>query len=92
MKKVCENCKPLFEQLLKRIEKLEEKNCSLERRLLAYENAHTPPSLLKKKRIPRASSGKLGAPKGHPKYERDEPNITETKNILLRFALIVLVI
>ena len=70
---------PLFETLLKRIEKLEEKNCLLERRLLAYENAHTPPSLQKKKRIPRESSGKLGAPKGHPKYEREEPEITCTK-------------
>lgn len=79
MKEVCDNCRPLFETLLKRIEKLEEKNCSLEKRLLAYENAHTPPSLLKKKRIPRVSSGKLGAPKGHPRYEREEPNITETR-------------
>ena len=34
--------------------------------------------LQKKKRIPRESSGKLGAPKGHPKYEREEPEITET--------------
>ncbi len=75
---VCEKCTPLFEALLERIEKLEEKNCLLERRLLAYENAHTPPSLQKKKRIPRESSGKLGAPKGHPKYEREEPEITET--------------
>lgn len=78
MKEVCENCKPLFEQLLKRIEKLEEKNCLLEKRLLMYENAHTPPSLQKKKkRIPRESSGRLGAPKGHPKYEREEPEIDE---------------
>ena len=75
---VCEKCMPLFKTLLKRIEKLEEKNCLLERRLLAYENAHTPPSLQKMKRIPRESSGKLGAPKGHPKYEREEPEITET--------------
>lgn len=83
MKEVCENCKPFFEamftKLSRRIEKLEEKNCILERRLLAYENAHTPPSLQKKKkRIPRESSGKLGAPKGHPKYEREEPEITKT--------------
>lgn len=77
MKEVCENCKPLFEQLLKRVEKLEEKNCLLEKRLLMYENAHTPPSLSKKKRIPRESSGKLGAPIGHPKYEREEPEIDE---------------
>jgi transposase len=78
-----------FERLLKkkdrRIKKLEkekcaleEKVCELEKRLLMYENAHTPPSLQKKKRIPRESSGRLGAPKGHPKYEREEPEITKT--------------
>jgi len=59
-------------------EKLEEENCSLRKQLLLYENAHTPPSLQRKKRIPRKSSGKLGAPKGHPKYEREEPEVTET--------------
>lgn len=68
-----------FERLLKkkdrRIKKLEEENCALKKRLLMYENAHTPPSLQKKKRIPRESSGKLGAPKGHSKYEREEPEI-----------------
>lgn len=58
--------------------KLEEENCELKKRLLMYENAHTPPSLQKKKkRIPRESSGKLGAPIGHPKYEREEPEIDE---------------
>lgn len=81
---VCDNCKPLFETLLRRIEKLEEKNeileeknCTLEKRLLAYENAHTPPSLQKRKKMPKKSSGILGAPKGHPKYERETPEITE---------------
>jgi len=50
-----------FERLLKkkdrkimRLEKekslLEEKVCKLEKRLLMYENAHTPPSLQKKKK------------------------------------------
>lgn len=78
-----------FEKLLKKkdrkIKKLENekemlegKVCALEKRLLMYENAHTPPSLQKKKkRIPRESSGKLGAPVGHPKYEREEPKIDE---------------
>ncbi len=79
MKEVCENCKPLFEELLRKI-------CSLEKRLMAYENAHTPPSLQKKKRIPRESSGKLGAPKGHPKYEREEPEITDTKKYSTEFC------
>ena len=72
-----------FERLLKkkdkRIKELEEENCNLKKRLLAYENAHTPPSLQKKKkRILRESSGKLGAPNGHPKYEREEPEIDKT--------------
>jgi len=78
-KEVCENCRPLFEELLKRICELEKKNYALEKRLLVYENAHTPPSLQKRKRIPRQSSRKLGAPKGHPKYEREESEVTETK-------------
>jgi transposase len=49
----------------------------LEKRLLAYENAHTPPSLLRKKKPPiKESSKKLGAPVGHPRYEREEPKPT----------------
>lgn len=70
-----------FEKIIKKkddkIKELEIENNQLKRRLLAYENAHTPPSLSKKKRIPRRSSGRLGAPKGHPKYEREDPEITE---------------
>lgn len=71
------------DKIIKRLEKeknkLEEENCELKKRLLMYENAHTPPSLQKiKKRMPRESSGKLGAPKGHPKYEREEPEISRT--------------
>ena len=67
-----------IKKLKKEKEALREEVCNLQRRLLAYENAHTPPSLSKKKkRIPRESSGKLGAPKGHPKYEREEPEITK---------------
>lgn len=53
-------------------------NAELKARLRAYENAHTPPSLSKKKRPPRESSGRLGAPKGHPKYDRPEPEPTQT--------------
>ena len=43
----------------------------LERRLAYYENPHTPSSKSKNKPPRRESSGKLGAPKGHPKYERE---------------------
>lgn len=56
-----------------RIEKLENEKCQLQRRLLAYENAHTPPSKQRFSKRIRKKSGKLGAPKGHPKYERDKP-------------------
>lgn len=58
-----------------RIEKLENERCQLERRLLAYENAHTPPSkrLFSKKENKKKKPCKLGAPKGHPKYTRKEP-------------------
>lgn len=52
---------------------LKSKIDELEKRLLAYENAHTPPSLSKKKPPKKESNGKLGAPKGHPKYEREDP-------------------
>lgn len=57
---------------------LHKENKELKARLQAYENAHTPPSLSKKKRPPRQSSGKLGAPLGHPKYERSVPEPTKT--------------
>src|SRR3989338_5069779 len=53
---------------------LREKIEALEKRLLAYENPHTPPSLSKKKKPPKNEpGGKLGAPLGHPRYEREEP-------------------
>ena len=55
---------------------LKSKIDELEKRLLAYENPHTPSSKSKKKPPKRESSGKLGAPKGHPKYEREEPEPT----------------
>lgn len=62
-------------------DKLEDENCELKKKLLMYENAHTPPSLQKKKKEQnkKTSSGKLGAPKGHEKYEREEPIPTKTK-------------
>lgn len=69
---VCADCKPL----LHRLEVAEKKIEELERKLLAYENAHTPPSKSKIKHPKKESSGKLGAPKGHPKWEREEPEPT----------------
>jgi len=79
--------KNLILQQKQTIDKLTTRICNLEKRLLVYENAHTPPSLQKNmKRIPRISSGKLGAPIGHPKYEREEPKITETKKYSTEFC------
>ena len=74
---LCENCRPYFEQLNRfyedkikefeeRIIELERENKEIKKRLLAYENAHTPPS---KQRFPvreKSSSGKKGRPKGYP--------------------------
>ncbi len=69
-----------------KVKELEEENeylrnklCEFEKRLLAYENAHTPPSLQKKKKKKPPINNekkKLGAPKGHQKYTRKEPEPT----------------
>lgn len=58
---------------------LQKENTDLKQLLLAYENPHTPSSKSKKKRYPREKSGRgLGAPMGHEKYERKQPEPTET--------------
>lgn len=76
---VCERCKPLFEKCIGKLEKRIEE---LERRLLAYENAHTPPSRLRwQPREPPAKEKKLGAPEGHPGTTRPEPDPTMTITI-----------
>jgi transposase len=51
----------------------------LQQRLTIYENAHTPPSKQRfKKNPPTEPRGKLGAKKGHEKWEREQPTPTET--------------
>ena len=45
--------------------KLREENETLKKRLLLYENPHTPPSLQRFKPKPVNPQGKKGAPKGH---------------------------
>lgn len=64
----------LEKQNLALLKKVEE----LTNRLKAYENAHTPPSLSKRKREPKEPSGKLGALEGHQKWEREQPEPTKT--------------
>ncbi len=68
--------KELVEGQQKHIGHLEMHVENLEKKLLFYENPHTPPSKSRKKPPRKESSGKLGAPKGHPKYEREEPEPT----------------
>lgn len=59
--------------------KLQKENAELKQLLLAYENPHTPSSKSKKKRYPRERSGRgLGAPIGHEKHEREQPDPTGT--------------
>ena len=65
--------------LVRLIVEFRDKISNLEKRLLAYENAHTPSSKSKKKRYPRERSGRgLGAPLGHEKHERVQSEPTET--------------
>lgn len=78
MTEICENCRPLFEKLLRRIEELEKKNVELERRLAAYENAHTPYSRKLFKPQRRQTNGKHGRPKGLPGSTRPFPRPTRT--------------
>lgn len=66
----------LVRELKKENDLLKAKVEELERRLAFYENPHTPPSKSIKKPPRKESSGKLGAPIGHPKYERKEPEPT----------------
>ena len=56
----------------------------LKRHLLAYENAHTPPS--KQRHYPKREKkegAKLGAPKGHKGVTRKTPEPTESKSLSL---------
>jgi transposase len=57
---------------------LHKENAELKARLRAYENPHTPSSKKRFKKKPERPSGRLGAPKGHPKWEREQPEPTET--------------
>ena len=66
----------LVRELKKENDFLKARVGELERRLVFYENPHTPPSKSRKKPPRKESSGKLGAPIGHPKYERKEPEPT----------------
>jgi len=78
MQKVdCENC-PIVKMLLEKIKELEERIAVLERRLMLYENPHTPPSRTIGKYPPKkTSSGKPGQKKGHKGVTRLRPEPSE---------------
>ncbi|MEK7177972.1 MAG: IS66 family transposase [Patescibacteria group bacterium] len=68
---------------------LESRIEELEKRLLAYDNAHTPPSKQQRKDHypkPEGSSRKRGAPKGHEGTTRPTPEPTETKTLNLELC------
>lgn len=71
-----------------RFEKQQKEIEELKRHLLAYENAHTPPSQDKRLRYPKREKSKkdVGAPKGHKGVTRKTPIPTETKNLHLDFC------
>jgi transposase len=72
---VCDECKPEFDKLLKRIEELEKK-------LLAYENAHTPSSKIRfPPRIINENKQPPGQKIGHIGITRTKPNPTMTIEI-----------
>lgn len=72
----------ILEERINKLERdnlvLHKENEKLKARLKAYENAHTPPSLSKRKREPKESNGKLGAETGHEKWVRKQPEPTES--------------
>lgn len=73
-------------EIIRRYLLLEARLAELERRLLAYENAHTPPSQQKGERhypLKEAGERKRGAPEGHKGSTRETPIPTETKTLLL---------
>ena len=56
----------------------------LKRRLLAYENAHTPPSQQRKYPEREKSNNKIGAPKGHEGTTRPTPEPNRFKELKLK--------
>jgi len=78
----CEACRPLFREI-KRIHKeqyelLESRIIELEKRLLAYENAHTPPSKNFVKREKVENPKKSGRPDGHEGITRQTKQPSRT--------------
>lgn len=76
---VCEDCKPLLERLEKAEKRIEE----LEKKLLAYENAHTPSSKIRfPPRIINENKQSPGQKIGHLGITRTKPNPTMTIEVI----------
>ena len=73
-------------QIMQEKETLEKKNEELKKRLLLYENPHTPPSIEKRanKRKVISSSKKRGAPKGHRGATRQKPEPDDTVQVSVK--------
>lgn len=73
---VCKDCSALA----LRVQELEKLVLELQKRLLAYENAHTPPSRTLKKHLKDDDDkpGKPGAPLGHEGTTRETPQPSQT--------------
>jgi transposase len=65
-------------KLIKENDELKHRIAVLEARLRVYDNPHTPSSKQRFKRKPKEPNGKLGAPLGHSKWEREQPEPTKT--------------
>lgn len=73
---VCEQCKPEFDELLSRIERLE-------KRILAYENAHTPNSKIRfPPKIINENKYAPGQKQGHKGMTRTKPKPTSSIEII----------
>jgi transposase len=78
MEQVCEKCRPFVKELTRKFREQQKQINELERRLAAYENAHTPYSHRIIKPRPMQSNGKRGRPKGLPGSTRPFPKPTKT--------------
>lgn len=74
-----------LEDQVKNVKFLEARVEELERRLLAYENAHTPSSQRRERKYPKRekSSKGVGAPKGHSGTTREIPKPNRFKTLKL---------
>ena len=75
----CIRCKELKGLIAKQQVEID----GLKKRLLQYENAHTPSSQQRKYPRKERSSNKIGAPKGHPGITRETPTPNRFKELRL---------